>query len=347
MEREPDIAPELVDLLYGELAGEERAAAEAKVAADPELAGELERLRRVRATARMWAEATEAEPARGVDDLLAAARAQAPRKAAAARAEVKEESVGLWARFQRWMQPLVASPALSAALTLVLVGGAATAFYLTRGKLEVAEPMAPAPAGARSTPPAPPAEPTMAEPTPPPPAAVTAPEPAGEETKEAAAEGAVQRRAPSKAGRPVADDGFGAPPAPARPAKKPASRAPAPRADEAPASADKAPAPPAPPAPPPAPAPAPAPAATPSEESAPAPAAPRPESTRRQVEQDASEADRRVEALKLTEQAREAADKGDCARVQAWGRRVRALDRAYYDQTFARDRRIAACLAKK
>jgi hypothetical protein len=103
--------------------------------ADGELAREVESYKRVRSAIASYARATEVEPpARGVDELLAAARQRAP-----ARTAVAPESPGWWARLRAWLAPIAAHPALASAAMVVVVAAIGGVLYV-KGKGQVAEP---------------------------------------------------------------------------------------------------------------------------------------------------------------------------------------------------------------
>jgi hypothetical protein len=332
MDREPDADPTLVELLYGELDGADRDRAEARVAADPALASELDGLRALRGTLRTWGEASDAEPPGDVSVLLAAARASA-RPAAVA---TESAAPGLWERLSRWMAPLLAHPGLAAAATLVLVAGVAGTLYVTGGS-RMAEPTA-APAQDQ----APSEIATAPEPAPPREApAAAAPAAIGEEPAApggAAGRGAVadqRERAESKASaaekpkerrkRQVAepnDDAEGGV-AGGVGGRAFESEAAQPARDEA-VAPTQAPAPPA--KAPPATAPAPRPSSSAGDTAEPA-------------------APGAGDLARLTREARDAAARGDCARVRALSERVRALDAAYHARSFRGDKAIAPCLA--
>ena len=126
---------DLVDALYPAPDDAERhggAAAEAATPAD-DTTDELAGLRRVRALMRDYAEATDEEPpARGLDALLAAAAAHAPRPAVAAPGV--DPAPGAWARLRAWLGAvpgqLVAHPAWASAAALTLVAGVAGTLML-------------------------------------------------------------------------------------------------------------------------------------------------------------------------------------------------------------------------
>jgi hypothetical protein len=341
MEREPDTDTTLVDLLYGEVEESRRGEAEARVAADVELAGELERMRALRGALRSWHTETEAEPSGGIDDLLAAARAQAA-KAQPVRAAAAEppRSPGLWERLHRWMAPLLAHPGMAAAATLVLVVGVAGTLYLTSGS-QLAEPTAGRVA----------VEDTPEEALGPPPAAPMAPAPPGSDVataeapkEESAAPGPATIReraaAPAKKARVVDkvardkrqyDEGGAIGGLVGGTAAADEKRAPEAKGAAKPKAE--------PPPPPPAPA-----ASAPVQAPSPAPA---PESASENESADLNDSSTRGEAVELLREARIAARRGDCAVVRKLSARVREIDAAYYNRTFRVDRDVAACLAKK
>jgi hypothetical protein len=113
---------------------------------DGELAREVESYRRVRGAIADYARATEVEPpARGVDELLAAARQRAVARPAA----VAPEAIGFWARLRAWLAPIAAHPALASAAMVVLVAGVAGVLYV-KGKTKVSESQVGAPAVERT-----------------------------------------------------------------------------------------------------------------------------------------------------------------------------------------------------
>jgi hypothetical protein len=344
MDRERDADHSLVELLYGELEGPARERAEARVAGDPALSTELEGLRALRGTFRTWGEESDAEPPGDLSALMAAARANAPPAAVAAEAPAP----GLWERLSRWMAPLMAHPGLAAAATLVLVAGVAGTLYVTGGPTMVETTSAPAVAIEEA--PAPVAAPAPTAPAPADLATEGAAAPAAAADSSAPARGAVvvgaapepvagdraqrERKAAPKAKASKADmDSVGdaelvRDQAPAKKAESASertgtsapTRAPSPSA-QAPAAA---PAPAAPPPPPPAAEPSPTAGADTAEPSAPG-----------------------SELARLGREAREAAARGDCARVRGLSARVQAIDAAYHQRTFRGDKAIAACLATK
>ena len=123
----------LLDLLYGELEGEEEASALREVEADAARAGEMAAFSRVRSLLRDLPE--EEPPAAISAQLLHAAAKAAP----AARAA--DERPGLWARLKGWFGPVFMHPAISAAAMFVVVVGVAGTLYMT-GNFDKAEPTA-------------------------------------------------------------------------------------------------------------------------------------------------------------------------------------------------------------
>ena len=94
--------------------------------------GEVERLRRMRGAFREYARATDEEPpSRGLDELMAAARARV-----ASRPAVEPVRVSLWARLRRWFTVVLAHPALASAAVVMLIAGVAGVLYV-RGKIKV------------------------------------------------------------------------------------------------------------------------------------------------------------------------------------------------------------------
>jgi hypothetical protein len=89
---------------------------------------EVESLRRLRGAVAEYARATELEPpSRGLDELMAAARA---RVAHAAPAVVPATSTGFWARARAWFTPIARHPALASAAAVVVIGGLAGVLYV-------------------------------------------------------------------------------------------------------------------------------------------------------------------------------------------------------------------------
>jgi hypothetical protein len=335
MDREPDADATLVELLYGELDGADRDRAEARVAADPALASELDGLRALRGTLRIWGEASDAEPPGDLSALLAAARASARPAAVAA----EPATPGLWERLSRWMAPLLAHPGLAAAATLVLVAGVAGTLYVTGGS-RMAEPTA-APAQDQA-----PSELAIApEPAPPREApAAAAPATISEESAApggAASGGAVadkRERAESKASAPDKPKERRK-----RQAAEPMDDADAEGAAAGTAGGEAFESEAAPPARDEAVAPTQAPAAAPPPPAKAPPPAPRPSSSAGDTAEPASPG--AGDLARLTREARDAAARGDCARVRALSERVRALDAAYHVRSFRGDKAIAPCLA--
>src|SRR3970040_1892434 len=130
----------LLDLLYGELEGEEEAAALREVEADAERADEMAAFSRVR---QMVRELPEQEPPTAVSARLMHAAAMA-----APAARPVDERPGLWGRLKGFFAPVLMHPAMAAAATFVLVAGVAGTLYLT-GNFDRAEPRA----RSRATPP--------------------------------------------------------------------------------------------------------------------------------------------------------------------------------------------------
>jgi hypothetical protein len=130
-----DIDALLIGALYGELDGDERARLDAHLASHPQDRSALEDMRSTRAMLRDAEVASllgAAEPSPAISArLLQEAARRAPAKAAGG---------GVFAFLSTLFRPLVASPALSAAAALVIVGGAAGILY-SRGALEKGEPM--------------------------------------------------------------------------------------------------------------------------------------------------------------------------------------------------------------
>jgi hypothetical protein len=123
----------LLDLLYGELEGEEEAAALREVEGDADRAGEMAAFSRVRSLLR---DLPEEEPPAAISAQLlhaAAKAAPAPRPA--------DERPGLWTKLKGWFSPVLMHPAISAAAMFVVVVGVAGALYMT-GNFDKAEPRA-------------------------------------------------------------------------------------------------------------------------------------------------------------------------------------------------------------
>lgn len=135
-----DLDALLIGALYGELDGDERARLDAHLASHPQDRSALDGLRATRAMLRdadVAAYLGAAEPAPAISArLLQEAARRAPARAAGG-------GFGAW--LSSLFRPFVASPALSAATALVLVGGAAGLMY-ARGSFNSAEPRAEAPA---------------------------------------------------------------------------------------------------------------------------------------------------------------------------------------------------------
>jgi len=130
--REPTAEELLVlDLLYGELDGDAAERAQARVSEQPERQGELDGFRSVRSLMR---ELPDEDPPQAVSArLLHAAAEAAPSRGKAATAAAAAGSGGILAKLFGLFRPLVASPALAAATTLVLVAGIAGALYVSGG----------------------------------------------------------------------------------------------------------------------------------------------------------------------------------------------------------------------
>src|SRR5438067_10959159 len=141
-----DIDALLVGAVYGELDAAERARLDAHLSSHPEDRAELESLEATRAQVRRSiATLPDAEPSPNISALLLKA-AEGGVPAAKPAVEPQEES--LWARFVAWLVPVTRHPAFAAATVLVLVAGAASAWWLGGGK--VAEPEVKSPAAASS-----------------------------------------------------------------------------------------------------------------------------------------------------------------------------------------------------
>jgi hypothetical protein len=133
----------LVELLYGELEGDEARAARARIEEDAGLAAELAALEALRGV--LGRIADEEPPAAVTSKLVHAASADRPRAAVPA--------TGLWAAIKRWFQAGRSHPGVYAFATVILVAGVAGAIYIAGGSDAADEPMA------RSEAPAPPAGP--------------------------------------------------------------------------------------------------------------------------------------------------------------------------------------------
>ena len=122
----------LLDLLYGELDGEEQERAEREVREDETLAGELEGWSRVRELMR---ELPEEEPPDALSTKLlhaAAAEAGKAHDSAASRAGAADgERLSVWARLKELLMPVALHPGLAAAASLVLVAGVTGALYVS------------------------------------------------------------------------------------------------------------------------------------------------------------------------------------------------------------------------
>lgn len=127
----------LVDLLYGELDGNERERAERRVREDDALAGELEALSRIRSIMR---ELPDEEPPEALSTKLlhAAAAEVSGNRAPVAR---DEERPSVWERLRRLFMPLMMHPGLAAAASVILIGGVAGMLYVSNN-LKVASPVA-------------------------------------------------------------------------------------------------------------------------------------------------------------------------------------------------------------
>ncbi len=132
IEREPTAEELLVlDLLYGEVNGDEAARASRRIEAEPDRADELAGFRNVRALLR---ELPDEEPPQAVSArLLHAAAEAAPAKGTTAAATAAAAGGGFLAKIFGVFRPLVASPGLAAATMLVLVAGIAGALYVSGG----------------------------------------------------------------------------------------------------------------------------------------------------------------------------------------------------------------------
>ncbi len=131
-----DIDALLIGALYGELDGDERARLDAHLANHPQDRSALEGLRSTRAMLRdadVAAYLGAAEPAPAISAKLI--------QEAARRAPARAAGGGAWAWLSSLFRPFVASPALSAATALVLVGGAAGVMYAS-GTFKSTEPRA-------------------------------------------------------------------------------------------------------------------------------------------------------------------------------------------------------------
>jgi hypothetical protein len=129
----------LLDLLYGEIEGEEEAAALRDVEADPARADEMAAFSRVRSLMRDLPE--EEPPAALTAQLMHAAARAVPARRGAAAVPVEVEGPGLWERIKAFFRPVMMHPGLSAAATLVVVCGVAGVLYMT-GNFDRAEPHA-------------------------------------------------------------------------------------------------------------------------------------------------------------------------------------------------------------
>jgi hypothetical protein len=137
----------LVDLLYGELEGNEQEHAIEQVR-ERELDSELDGLKQLRA---MLRELPEEEPPAAVSaKLMHAAAMHAPGPAARKRAADEGEKKGILAWLSSLIRPVAMYPGLAAATTLVLVVGVAGTLYLS-GRNQVAEPRVSSPGAAPPT----------------------------------------------------------------------------------------------------------------------------------------------------------------------------------------------------
>jgi hypothetical protein len=129
-----DIDALLIGALYGELDGDERARLETHLASHPQDRSALEGLRSTRELLReadLPVTMAVAEPSPAITAMLL--------QEAARRAPAPASGGGFLAFVAGLLKPFVASPALSAAAALVLVGGAAGLLY-SRGALRTSEP---------------------------------------------------------------------------------------------------------------------------------------------------------------------------------------------------------------
>lgn len=121
----------MLDLLYGELDGDDAERAQARVSEQPERADELDGFASVRALMR---ELPDEDPPQAVSArLLHAAAEAAPSKGSAGTAAAAAGGGGILAKLFGVFRPLVASPALAAVTMLVLVAGIAGALYVSGG----------------------------------------------------------------------------------------------------------------------------------------------------------------------------------------------------------------------
>jgi anti-sigma factor RsiW len=129
-----DIDALLIGALYGELDGDERARLETHLASHPQDRSALEGLRSTRELLReadLPVTMAVAEPSPAITAMLL--------QEAARRAPAPASRGGFLAFLAGLLKPFAASPALSAAAALVLVGGAAGLLY-SRGALRTSEP---------------------------------------------------------------------------------------------------------------------------------------------------------------------------------------------------------------
>jgi hypothetical protein len=127
----------LIDLLYGELDGNERDRVERRVREDDALAGELEALSRIRSIMR---ELPDEEPPEAISTkLLHAAAAEVAGNRAPVAGD--EERLSVWDRLRRLFMPLMMHPGLAAAASVIVIGGVAGMLYVSNN-LKVASPVA-------------------------------------------------------------------------------------------------------------------------------------------------------------------------------------------------------------
>ncbi len=134
----------LIELVYDELPGDERAELERHVRDCEACGAELARLG---GTVKAFSGLADAEPPAAVRAALLEEAARADHVNAAARPEAEAAGgAGLWARFvDRWLGPAMRHPALAAAATLVVILGVAGALRLQGGSMaveQIAEPAA-------------------------------------------------------------------------------------------------------------------------------------------------------------------------------------------------------------
>jgi hypothetical protein len=294
-----------------------------------------ERYRTLRSAIADYARETEVEPpSRGVDELMAAARARV-----ATRTPVEEPRPGVWARLQAW---LAAHQAVASAAVMVLFAIAGFAYVRQRG-VEVTHEAAPMQREQGYTA----GSATVEQATPSEPAPPTAPAPAitpDEHSEEDRAGGLdTKPQLPARKPAPTRDrfdlsgkDRTRATSAPGSAATGPGTMTESGRAW------DKQIVPPenqAPPAPPPA-APAPEPAKAPSADDGIGGDSAEVETPTTK----GADGDRGVDVAQLTRQARTAAKSGDCNVVKALAARVQKADAGYYRRSFVTDADIKRCL---